>query len=642
MSHYNGCGCNGGCNSCTSHNEIQQAVDDALALEKENLEQYESNAAQSATDAAKEAAKAAESASAAAQSQTNAETAAGTATQAASSVTNTAVVLEETAERIEQAQYLLEEQISTLQTKPVYFEVSSPTSSLVLPETETVFNVRSIYVASARQDVGYGFTFNKTTRTITLADGITADDIAETEEGFILITAICDVYSSDDPTSFPIILAAPDGAGMVGVQLDATGSVYRTVQDKLKEVVSVKDFGAVGDGADDTAAVASADAAAYAAGGLTVDFSDGPYVFTGQPSPGVTWRFDGAPVSRSLLGGGGNFFAESASYTYLPGPHATYQQTAEYIRTLARGSENIGQSFADTALNIHIQKEHWSETSGSPKAGEIDGLNITYRQGGPRVGGGDPLAGISSGGAMNINVQATQGSGASQIMEVVNTVVDVPGLAINRSIGAQFGILNTRDNYYYGMVYLSNIGVQTSAMSIQNTAGSRWNNILENYVDGLSNFVISDLGQLRWQTTGHIFMRMEYDQTSGELVFKNNANAEIFRIGQTRTTATPNAPRISSKTTENITVSDHQRMVVLGSGSPITCNLSATASPGTTVRVIQRDVGVVTFTPAAGALLRNRLSHTKTAGAGAAVTLEVYSNSGGNAAIWYLSGDTAA
>lgn len=235
MSHYNGCGCGGGCNSCTSHNEIQQAVNDALAFEKENLEQYETNAAQSATDAAKEAAKAAESASAAAQSQTNAETAASTATQAASSVTNTAVVLEETAERIEQAQDLLEEQISAIQTKPVYFEVSTPTSSLVLPETETVFNVRSIYIASARQDVGYGFTFDKATRTITLADEITADDIAEVEEGFILVTAICDVYSSDDPTSFPIILASDAGASNVGT------SSGKTVQEMLDNTMTKDD-----------------------------------------------------------------------------------------------------------------------------------------------------------------------------------------------------------------------------------------------------------------------------------------------------------------------------------------------------------------------------------------------------------------
>lgn len=224
MTQYNGCGCGGysECNSCTSNNEIQQAVNDALALEKENLEQYKTNAAYSATQAAGSAADAASSASAAAQSQTNAETAAGTATQAAVSVTDTAVVLEETAERIEQAQDLLEEQISAIQTKPVYFEVSTPTSSLVLPETETVFNVRSIYVASGRQDVGYGFTFDKATRTITLAEGITAEAIAETEEGFILITAICDVYSSDDPTSFPLILASNVGANNVGTSTGAT------------------------------------------------------------------------------------------------------------------------------------------------------------------------------------------------------------------------------------------------------------------------------------------------------------------------------------------------------------------------------------------------------------------------------------
>lgn len=236
MTRYNGCGCGGhvhsGCNPCTSHNEIQQAVNDALALEKENLEQYETNAAQSATDAAKEAANAAASASAAAQSQTNAETAASTATQAAASVTDTAVVLEETAERIEHAQDLLEEQISALQTKPVYFEVTAPTNTLVLPESETVFNVRSIYVASARQDVGYGFTFDKPTRTITLAEEITADQIAETAEGFILVTAICDVYSSDDPTSFPLILASEAGASNIGT---STGETVEEVLSRLNK-----------------------------------------------------------------------------------------------------------------------------------------------------------------------------------------------------------------------------------------------------------------------------------------------------------------------------------------------------------------------------------------------------------------------
>ena len=45
------------------------------------------------------------------------------------------------------------------------------------------------------------------------------------------------------------------GSSLVGFQQSGTGAVARTVQDKMRDVVSVKDFGAVGDGvADDTAA----------------------------------------------------------------------------------------------------------------------------------------------------------------------------------------------------------------------------------------------------------------------------------------------------------------------------------------------------------------------------------------------------
>lgn len=224
MSHYNGCGCGGhnSCNSCTSHNEIQQAVNDALAFEKENLEQYENNAAQSATDAAKEAAKAAESASAAAQSQTNAETAAGTATQAASSVTETATVLEETANSIRSAQDLLEEQMSALVTKPVIFEVREPTSVLTLPASALTYNVRSIYVNSGRQALNYGFTFDKENQTVTLTDPITAEEIADTGKGYVLVEVICDIYSSDDPTSLPVILASETGAEKIGTSTGKT------------------------------------------------------------------------------------------------------------------------------------------------------------------------------------------------------------------------------------------------------------------------------------------------------------------------------------------------------------------------------------------------------------------------------------
>lgn len=50
------------------------------------------------------------------------------------------------------------------------------------------------------------------------------------------------------------LLASSAGSALVGFVQDGTGAVARTVQDKMREIVSVKDFGAVGDGVtDDTA-----------------------------------------------------------------------------------------------------------------------------------------------------------------------------------------------------------------------------------------------------------------------------------------------------------------------------------------------------------------------------------------------------
>lgn len=403
-------------------------------------------------------------------------------------------------------------------------------------------------------------------------------------------------------------------------------------------------FNAAADGdTDDTDAIDAAEAYAEARGGGVVRFPSGPYVMTnGAPPAGVTRRYEGAIVDRTQLGGAANFKSHSASYTYIDGPHETHQVSADYIRALAKGSGAIGAQYADYALALHIQKEHWSETSGTPAAGEIDGLTIQYRQGGPRVGSGDPLEGISSGAAILCNVQATQGSGASQILESVNTVVDVPGLTINRNIGCQIGMINTRDDDYYGLVLISNVGTQDAAIKVDSVSGSSWGRILESVKGAVTNYYIDVDANHRWRTTGGTNIFMTFDDASGELVFKNNSNAEVFRVGQTRVTAKPYTANVQTGTTYTITESDHDRAVVLANAGAITAELSATASVGTRVSVTQRDSGQVTFTPASGATLRNRQSHTKTAGQYARVYLEVLANGGGSAAIWYLSGDTAA
>lgn len=72
-------------------------------------------------------------------------------------------------------------------------------------------------------------------------------------------------------------LADDDGSDWIGFLQAGTGAVAESVQDKLRQTVSVKDFGAVGDGVtDDTAAIR----AAMDSGVLSVYFPSGTYAIT--------------------------------------------------------------------------------------------------------------------------------------------------------------------------------------------------------------------------------------------------------------------------------------------------------------------------------------------------------------------------
>jgi hypothetical protein len=76
-------------------------------------------------------------------------------------------------------------------------------------------------------------------------------------------------------------LAGPSGAGGLGFTQSGAGAVTRTAQAKMRDTVSVKDFGAVGDGvADDTDAIESALAAIPTGGALY--FPAGAYRVTSQ------------------------------------------------------------------------------------------------------------------------------------------------------------------------------------------------------------------------------------------------------------------------------------------------------------------------------------------------------------------------
>lgn len=76
-------------------------------------------------------------------------------------------------------------------------------------------------------------------------------------------------------------LAASGGSALIGFLQAGTSAVARTVQSKLRDLISVKDFGATGNGVtNDTAALQAALDAAFAAGGAWVCVPRGTYLYT--------------------------------------------------------------------------------------------------------------------------------------------------------------------------------------------------------------------------------------------------------------------------------------------------------------------------------------------------------------------------
>lgn len=94
-------------------------------------------------------------------------------------------------------------------------------------------------------------------------------------------------------------LAGDNGSALIGFKQAGTGAVSRTVQDKLRDIVSVKDFGAKGDGVtDDTVAIQAAInyASTFASGfGGEVVFPSGQYNYSALTitSQGVSLRGEG-------------------------------------------------------------------------------------------------------------------------------------------------------------------------------------------------------------------------------------------------------------------------------------------------------------------------------------------------------------
>ena len=136
-------------------------------------------------------------------------------------------------------------------------------------------------------------------------------------------------------------LAGNDGSDWIGFEPSGTGAVARSAQEKMRDVVSVKDFGAVGDGvADDTAAIQTAMAAAN---GKTLYFPSGTYKLASRQtfSNHTNTKIVGEQFNSIIQVVGeisAWFFDDTCSYITIDGMTFSGNSTTEIIPS-AKGIE---------------------------------------------------------------------------------------------------------------------------------------------------------------------------------------------------------------------------------------------------------------------------------------------------------------
>jgi len=120
------------------------------------------------------------------------------------------------------------------------------------------------------------------------------------------LTGLENVSAGTDSMTLQGLLAdagdVTHGSALIGCKVNATGSSGRTLADKLSERVSIKDFGAIGDGvADDTFAIQTAINWAGPLG-RELYFPRGSYLYSGATvSAGWSIRFVGESTANTFL-----------------------------------------------------------------------------------------------------------------------------------------------------------------------------------------------------------------------------------------------------------------------------------------------------------------------------------------------------
>ena len=167
-------------------------------------------------------------------------------------------------------------------------------------------------------------------------------------------------------------LAASGGSGLVGFIQAGTGAVARTAQAKMRETVSVTDFGAVGNGGGDlgVALQAAHDALGPDGGAIYIPAAASHYrqTTTAAFTKPVMLYGDGWYNSQLLTETSGLVFITSTKWLGVSNLHfialSAAAETAVFIKHLAASSDH-GGSFLEHCFFQGGDRQYWSERTNA-------------------------------------------------------------------------------------------------------------------------------------------------------------------------------------------------------------------------------------------------------------------------------------
>ena len=172
--------------------------------------------------------------------------------------------------------------------------------------------------------------------------------------------------AEEDLAAYKAAVASSTGSSLVGYNEGNTGAVTRTVQSRLRDLVSVKDFGATGDGTtDDTSAIQTAFNA-----GVPLFFPPGTYKTTSTTTHtgSVYVVGESATIKSSTL----TFKFTDASNSFIKGlnlipstiPYTLKPNAVTWVNT----ASDVVQSYEGFLPNSYLNANIWSGLSSTIQA----------------------------------------------------------------------------------------------------------------------------------------------------------------------------------------------------------------------------------------------------------------------------------